>query len=158
MRPYQFRLETVRRLRQSQRDDLRGQLADGYLAAEKIADEIQRIEAEITSERAKQTQSVAASHLNVNQLLDSQRYEVVLRSQQADLQKKAKLVEEEIERRRQAVVVAEREVKVLDTLDDRQRERSKTEANREEQKLSDEMAGILRDRQDRPARYAEGGS
>ncbi|MEM6797947.1 MAG: flagellar FliJ family protein [Planctomycetota bacterium] len=156
MPPFRFKLEPVRRLRASERDELRGKLAEAYEAAQRLANEAARIEAEITSERQRQSAGVAGESLDVNQLLDSQRYELVLKSQLADLSKKAELVEQEIDRRRQAVVAAERGVKVLDSLEERQKARSDQRAAREEQKLLDETAGVLMARRERFRSQASG--
>lgn len=143
MRPYQFKLEAVRRVRQSHRDELRGKLAEAYLAAQKLADEGARIETEIAQMIQSQQQMSRESPLPLDRLMQSQRYEQLLRTQLIDLRQKVTLVDEEIDRRRSAVVAAEQGVKAMDKLEDRGRERHQVELLRVEQKQMDEIAGVM---------------
>lgn len=143
MAPYRFKLESVRRVRQARRDGLRGELADAYTAAEKLADERRRVGRELAAVRARLAEASRSPQLDVNRLLDAQRYELILKAQLQDLANKEAMVAQEIERRRDAVAEAEREVKVTDALDRAGRERHRTEAARAESKQMDELAGVL---------------
>ncbi|MEM6330039.1 MAG: flagellar FliJ family protein [Planctomycetota bacterium] len=128
-----FQLETVRRVRQSRRDELRGELAD----------EAARVEAELAATQQRLSADVRSPSFDVGRVLESQRYELLLKSQLSDLQKKGELVEQEVDRRRQAVVGAEQDVKALDLLEDRQRQRHTLQEARREQAEMDEIAGVL---------------
>ncbi|MCA9240536.1 MAG: flagellar export protein FliJ [Planctomycetales bacterium] len=140
MPPFNFRLQPIRRLREARRDELRGQLADAHRAAEVLADQRRQIADELADIRRLQGDAAKRRLLNVNQMMESQRYALVLEGQEAALREKAKLVESEIERRRQAVVEAEREVKALDKLEEKQRLKHQHESQRLEAKLLDEVA------------------
>lgn len=147
MPPYRFRLQPVRRLRELSRDEARRELADAFRAAETLAEQRFSIEAELTELRESATNLAGAKQMNVNALLDTQRYELILKGQIQQLDRKAELVEQEIERRRQAVVVAEQSVKVLDALERSGEEKHRAEETRQETKQMDEIAGVLRARQ-----------
>ncbi|MEM8864208.1 MAG: flagellar export protein FliJ [Planctomycetota bacterium] len=151
MPPYKFRFEVVRRVRQTRRDELRGELAAAYQAAEKLADEKRSLEAELQQLRQHMTATAAAKQMNIGSLLDSQRYELILKSQIVQVDRKAQLVEQEIDRRRQAVVAAEREVKVMDTLDAKGQQLHRVEEMRADNKQMDEIAGVLTARRNRSA-------
>lgn len=140
MPPFRFRLQPVRRLREARRDELRGQLADAVRAAEVVAEQRARIAAEMVEVRQQQGTATKRRVLNVNQVMDAQRYAMLLEAQDASLVQKAKLVEQEIERRRRAVVEAEREVKALDKLEEKQRGQHEFASERQQAKQLDEVA------------------
>ena len=143
MSTYQFQLETVRRVRQSQRDELRGGLADAFRAAEVLAGEQARIEVELTELRRQMHQIASQSQLDVNHMLDMQRYELVLKGELQGVTDKVGLVDQEINRRRAAVVAAEQGVRALDVLERKGREQHRQEQERAENKQMDEIAGVL---------------
>jgi len=78
--------------------------------------------------------------VDVDRLLEAQRYELALRAQQRHLEQQRRNLAQEIERRREALAEAEREVKVLEKLRERQQARHQYEENRREVKLLDEVA------------------
>lgn len=143
MAKYNFKLEPVRRLRASHRDTLRGQLADAFEAARKLEAESKKLETELKELSHFRRQASAEKDFQVSRLLDSQRYEAQLKIDQRELLEKIKLVDQEIERRRTLVVNAEREVRVLDVLDERGREEHRRTGERREQNELDETASVV---------------
>ena len=81
--------------------------------------------------------------VDVDKLANTQRFEILLRAQHKHLLEQRELVASEIERRRQRLVEANREVHVLEKLEERQIERHREEEARREAKLMDETAGIM---------------
>ncbi|MEN1679820.1 MAG: flagellar export protein FliJ [Planctomycetota bacterium] len=140
MATHQFKLEAVRRVRSTERDELRGRLAEAFQAADKLATQRAQVEEELAGIRSFLGQTASAPRLDVNRMLAAQRYELLLRAQVADLDHKAKLLEEEIDRRRAAVVAAEQRVKTLDLLDERQQAQHDAEQSRREATQTDEAA------------------
>lgn len=140
MSKYKFRLETLRRLRIAHRDQQRSALADAYRAEEVLAERRAAIADEQTSLRTMQRVALADARLDVNQLLEVQRYEMVLKAEEAQLVDQTNRLAIEVERRRQAVVEADRGVRVLDKLDERHRDQHRREAQRQETKDLDEVA------------------
>jgi flagellar export protein FliJ len=78
--------------------------------------------------------------IDVDQLIEAQRYELNLRAQQRQLEQQRQAVAAEIERRRQALVAANRDVRVLEKLRDKQAVRHQQDENRRDIKLLDEVA------------------
>lgn len=140
MSAYRFRLEPVRRLREAHRDELRGQLADAFRAAEVVNEQRQQVLDELRVIRAREESIARDTNLSVNAMVEHQRYELVLQGQAAALAEKLKMVEAEVERRRQLVADADREVRTLDKLEDRQRETHRVEQTRAEAKAMDATA------------------
>jgi flagellar protein FliJ len=140
MSKYKFRLETLRRLRIAHRDQQRSALADAYRAEEVLAERRAAITDEQTSLRTMQRVALTDARLDVNQLLEVQRYEMVLKAEEAQLVDQANRLAIEVERRRQAVVEADRGVRVLDKLDERHHDQHRREAQRQETKDLDEVA------------------
>ena len=140
MAKYQFRLETLRRLRIAHRDQQRSALADGYRAEEILAERRTTIADEQTALREMQRSALVHRDLDVNQLVEVQRYQTVLKANEQQLAEQAARLAIEVERRRQAVVEADRAVRVLDKLDEQHRENHRREAQRQETKQLDEVA------------------
>lgn len=143
MKPYRFRLMTLQRVRERNRDALRQQLGDANRAAAVLQEEADRIEGEIEQARQQVTATTREATLNVNAILQAQRYELLLQTNLQDIAGKLQEVEKEIERRRLAVVEAEREVRVLEILDEKGREKHRQELMVAEQKITDEVASNL---------------
>lgn len=146
MSKYRFRLETLQKLRSAQRDQLRGALADAYRAEQILTDQRTALRDEVAALRESQRAALTAPTLNVNQVVEAQRYEMVLDAQQRLLSEQAHRLAVEVERRRLAVVEADRSVRVLEKLDERRRTEHRKEAARIEFKELDEIA-VMRRRQ-----------
>lgn len=141
MAKFKFRLATLLRLRERARDERRTQLAQAYQADALLRQEQERLARDVESLSSASRAACGPGTLNIDRLLDTRRYELVLKAQQQDLQKKQTMLEEEIGRRREALAEANRQVRVLELLRERQLARLRQEANRQEIKLLDEVAG-----------------
>jgi len=137
---FRFRLETLLRLRSAERDQRRTELAKALRAEELLRGEEQILEGRQTeaAERSRQLKSPGAA--NVDALLETHRYEVVLAAQRRQLKQQIAQVETETERRRQALVEADRQLRVLEKLRERQAATWKKENERQEAKQFDELA------------------
>jgi flagellar export protein FliJ len=140
MAKFKFRLATLLRLRESSRDERRAELAQAYRADEIIEQEQERLAGELDALEARSRQASAPGPLDVDRLLDVRRYELVLRSRQEHARQQRQSLELEIERRRRALVDANRHVRVLEGLRHKQQERHLQEENRQEIKQLDETA------------------
>ena len=78
--------------------------------------------------------------INVDRLLDAGRYEMALRAERQSAAGQRETVAQEVQRRRQALVDADREVKSLEKLRERQLERHRHEESRHESKQLDAIA------------------
>jgi flagellar FliJ protein len=143
MAKYHFRLATLRRLREIRRDELRTKLAEATRATQMLDEQIQSVCNELVDLQTVQRKAVAGT-ADVNALVETQRYQSVLVSQRSTMRDQANLLSAEVERRRQAVVEADKEVRVLEKLDERQRAEHQKILQRAEIKEFDEIASTRR--------------
>ena len=140
MSKYQFRLETLRRLRVVHRDQQRSALADAFRAEQVLVERRAELVREQAELRGIQLAAIGSPHLNVNQLVEAQRYQTILVVQEQQLADQERRLAEEIERRRLVLVEADRAVRVLDLLDEKHRREHRRQAERQETKRLDEVA------------------
>jgi flagellar export protein FliJ len=148
MGKFKFRLATLLRLREATRDERRAELAQAYRADEIIQKEKQRLAREMVALKDQARRASAPGQLDLDRLLETRRHEVLLRSQQQHAEQQREAIQAEIERRRQVAVDANRQVRVLEQLRQRQYERHRREENRQEVKQLDEAAGRLASEED----------
>lgn len=140
MTDFKFRLESILKLRMTARDRCRESLAAAYRA-----DQILKQQLEAMRQTIRQTQRMLRhlsnpGHINVDRLLETHRYELSLESQVAEMERKRSQVQDEIQRRRETLVEADREVRILEKLRNRkQLEHRQHEAKSEIREL-DEVA------------------
>jgi flagellar protein FliJ len=84
--------------------------------------------------------AVGPGAVNIDLLIESQRYEVMLRAYEKQTLAQRERLAAEIERRREALLAANREVRVLEKLREHQLERHRGEENRRDIKRLDEIA------------------
>src|SRR4051794_10285425 len=142
MAKYRFRLETLQKVREARRDQHRASLADAYRAEQIVAENRAQITAEEEALRELRRSAADGRYLNVNRLLEAQRYELLLKAQGQELAKQAVLLAAESERRRQTLVEADREVRVLELLDERHRQAHDRQQQRADTKRLDEAAAV----------------
>ena len=142
MSAFRFRLDTLLRLRIAERDERRADLAKALRAEELLHEQQRQIESEQAEVLAARRQRSAPGEANVDFLLENSRYLLVLRSRRQQLSQQIAQVAAEVERRRQAVVEADRQVRVLEKLRERQLQAYRQVQLREEIKQLDEAATI----------------
>ncbi len=143
MPKFQFRLATLLRLREATRDERRGRLAEAYRVDEVVEAQLESVAGELDWLRGRCRRVAGPGKVDVDQLTETQRYELALRAQQMQLRQQREQVAVEIERRRRALIAADRDVRVLEKLRDRQAENHRQTENRLEIKQLDEAAGLL---------------
>ena len=140
MARFRFRLQTLRRLREIHRDEQRARLATAYEAERILTAQREGVIAETAALADSQRQLMQQGALDVTLLLASQRYKQALEAQIRTLTEQAAKLAEEVERRRQTLVEADREVRVLDKLEERKRDLHREASQRAETKVLDEVA------------------
>ncbi|MEZ6071885.1 MAG: flagellar export protein FliJ [Pirellulales bacterium] len=142
MKPYRFRLATLLKIRESTRDERRRHLLEAQQAHDTLQARLGEIDDQLREARRLASDSLSGGPVNVDRLLDDGRYELVMLAEQAMIRQQSKTVAEEVERRRQTLVAADREVRVLEKLRETQQERHNVEASRREQQVIDEAATL----------------
>jgi flagellar FliJ protein len=144
MPSFKFRLTTMLRLREATRDERRGLLAQAYAAQQKLADQRHELERQMGEHRSAKLQG-AKGRLDVDRLLDANRYQLVLQAEMNVLTRQEAVLEAETEKRRQALVAADRDVRVLEKLRDKQYQRFLEQEAVLQGKQLDEIAGRRRE-------------
>src|SRR5262245_7320365 len=116
---FRFRLETLLRIRIAERDQRRAELAKAIRAEELLRVEETKLEI-VQAEAAERSRQLKSPGLaNVDALMQTHRYEVVLAAQRRQLASQLSQVQAETNRRRLILVEADRQVRVLEKLRDR---------------------------------------
>ena len=140
MSKYRFRLETLQKVRKAHRDQQRASLAEAFRAEQVLAENRAQLVIEEQEVRELKRSASEGQYLDVNRLVEAQRYELVLKAQSHELAKQAMLLAAETERRRQILVEADRELRALELLDERHQRAHAIEEQRAEAKRLDEAA------------------
>lgn len=140
MTKFQFRLETLLKLRRSIRNQRRAELAEAYQADEIAQRHQDQLADEVSQTNEQIRQATQPGSLDVDKLLDAHRYELVIATRQKQLQVQRQQLVQEIERRRQRLVEADRDVRVLEKLRERQSLQHREMEQRTDVKEFDEVA------------------
>jgi flagellar FliJ protein len=140
MSVFRFRLAPVLRLREATRDERRSALAEAYRVDELLRRRLEAVAAELAGLLGVSRLAARPGPVDVDRLVETQRYTLALRSQQAQILRQREDVAAEIQRRRQALLEADREVRVLEKLRQRQADRHRADEQRREGKRLDEIA------------------
>jgi flagellar FliJ protein len=143
-------MATLLRLREAARDDRRAELAEALRAHDIVSTWIDQVNRELEDLRGSCRQAAGPGTVDVDHLAASQRYELLLKAKRQQLQTQQQRLVPEIERRRQALVHANREVRVLEKLRENQHDRYREEENRRQIKILDEVAQVRVFKEDDP--------
>ncbi len=152
MSNFRFRLQTVLRLRTVARDERRAELGRAQRAAEVLREQQAKIASEI-SENQDDTRSMmikqanSTSGMNVDRLLNANRQLLMLRAQSAQLTQQQKQIALEIAKRQAALVEADRDVRVLEKLQEKGQQEHELRELAIEQRELDEIAIVRAFRQ-----------
>jgi len=116
MAKFRFRLETLLRIRISERDQCRAQLAEVLEAEQRLKDQIDEIQAEISTQNDWTRQRIGQGKVDVDLLTAGQRELIYLKSLQQDKSALMQQLIPHIQQRRQALVDADHAVKTLEKL------------------------------------------
>jgi flagellar FliJ protein len=140
MPEFRFRLETLLRLRQAARDQCRLRLAESQRADEELRRRLAGLgkEQERLHEHCRRAAGPGA--IDNERLIEADSYAAVLRREQAELRRQRETLAGEIQTRRDVLLQADRDARVLEKLRDRQHERHRQDQQRRESKQLDESA------------------
>ena len=137
---FKFRLATLLRLREAAREDRRSELAEAYRVDDVLQQQLKRLEDELDGLRVQCRKTSGPGEVDVDRLVETKRYEMTLRTQEIQIVRQRETVQAEIQRRRQNLLDANREVRVLENLRDKQALQFRLEEERRESKRLDEIA------------------
>lgn len=140
MSSFRFRLQTLLRLRLADRDQRHGELAKAQRAEDALRSQADRLALEQVQTQQLARELASPGEADVDRLIAAHRYDLVLRSRAHQLAEQIVEVHREVERRREALVEADRQVRVLEKLRDKQRAAHLAGEAKLEQKQLDERA------------------
>jgi flagellar export protein FliJ len=143
MSAFRFRLATLLRFREARRDERRGQLAEAQEAEQLILQRVAEIERELVELQRHSLDAARPGTVNVDRLAEAARYEMILKVERESADQQRQAVAAEVAKRREALVAADREVRVIEKLRDAQHQRHRDDQSRHETKQLDELA-VLR--------------
>jgi flagellar export protein FliJ len=142
MARFKFRLATLLKLREAARDERRMELAQAYEADDVLRGHSEHVQTEMNSLIDQCRKAAGPGTIDLDRLIEAQRYEIILKVQQSHLIEQRGRLAAEIERRRVALLAANREVRILEKLREHQAEQYKQEQNRLDVKRLDEVARL----------------
>jgi flagellar export protein FliJ len=140
MARFRFRLETIERLRHAEREERRRALAEAHQAEDELNRLVEDVHSQIEQTRQRRQASALPGPTSVDRLLDAHRYALGLQAQAQGLLEKQELLAAEVARRREALVEADRQVRVMERLREIHRTRRLREERKQENKRLDEVA------------------
>jgi flagellar export protein FliJ len=141
MAKQRFRLAPLKRLREAIRDEKRASLAEALRAQEILSEQCDDVERHLIELSDSARRAMSPGRVNVDQLLYAGRYELMLRSKQQLLTQQAQELAAEVDRRQQILAEANRDVRVLEKLEERHATRRREAEEKREQQILDEVAG-----------------
>ncbi len=136
-----FRLATLLRLRERDRDHAAKAVQEVHMAIGKLNDaeaEIRQINADMDAVRKDASHGMIA----IRQILDAQRYQLILEAQAAEIADHQGKLQQELERRQHQLVRAQQSVKSLEKLRDQRAKAEDTLALAKQQERLDEWASV----------------
>jgi flagellar export protein FliJ len=141
MRAFKFRLQAVSKLRTQVRDKAAEALGAVLESIRIVREQISHLDREI--QEAKRLRHAASSGaIRVDRLLTVQRHQFMLESQRDQIQAHLELLQQEEERRRYTLLEAEKELRVLEKLEEKQYKQWEMDQLAADQKQIDEWAAL----------------
>jgi flagellar protein FliJ len=140
MARFQFRLKTLLAVREASRDERRVQLAEAQAEDRELKERRAILERELANQQESVRAGTSPGRLDIDRLITAHRYDMVLRRELQVLLEHEQTLAAEIERRRETLVAADREVRVLEKLRARQHEQFRQQQSLVETKQLDEVA------------------
>ena len=104
MAKFRFRLSPLRKLREAHRDQMQAKLAEALQAEQRLQQQLDHMRREISSSQNSHRALLQDARTDVHQLLESQRYQFILRAEESTMKGQTQLLATEVERRRRAMV------------------------------------------------------
>lgn len=138
--PKSFRLQSVLKLRVAARDERRRALADALRAESIVSEQIESLTHELAAAREAARAASTPGLIQVEQLLNFNRHELLIQANRRALTKQRERILEEVAVRRQALVEADRDVRALEKLRERQEREHLAWEDRQERAELDQVA------------------
>ena len=141
MGAFTFRLQSVLKVKREARDQARYELARALQAETILKTQQEEGQKEVRQLLSQLVKAQTTGEISVDWIMELRRYEVVLKTQLAQGLEQMEQVGGEVERRRDLLARADREVKVLERLEAKKKNEWLKREQRLEQVENDEAAG-----------------
>lgn len=140
MARFQFRLESLLKLREAERQERRLEVAEAFHAESILRQQAVQLRQDIQDVEKRSRVISSPGRVQVDRVLEAHRYKLLLKSQVMTLGQKQAQLQVEIEKRQTALAIADRDVRVLEKLRDRKRAEHDAAELKRELKQLDEVA------------------
>ncbi|MGL4593231.1 MAG: flagellar export protein FliJ [Thermoguttaceae bacterium] len=137
---FRFQLDSLLSIRNSTLKEKQGALGKAYEARRIVEEKRFALAKDISDTLNSGREMIASGMISPDYLLGLRRHEAFLATQQQEVEQHLVLIDEEIERRLAAVVEANKELKMVEKLKEKRREKYVTEETRKEVVQMDEIA------------------
>jgi flagellar FliJ protein len=138
--PFTFRLEPLISIRDNVLKQKQAELAKAYEARRIIEETKSKIEKNIEDNLQSAREMQQSRQIDVKFLFATRQHEIFLFAQLEEIRRHIRMIEEEIEVRRNAVIEANKELKIIEKLKKKKHEKYLAEENRKETIQMDEIA------------------
>ncbi len=139
MRPRRARWENLLKLRRIERDQCRQRYLQAVRAEEILQQELLQLQRTTAELALTARQSAQPGSLDVDRLLDAERYHVVLQQRRTQITQQLAQIQAAVSLRRQEMIAAEQSVKMLEKLQERRTQEERQAELRSEQKQLDNL-------------------
>ncbi|MGD9126218.1 MAG: flagellar export protein FliJ [Planctomycetia bacterium] len=140
MAKFKYRLKPLLQIRETTRDERRSELAQAQRADDILHNRQTTIEQQRHELLESTRDSIRPGQVNLDHLINCQRYDRMLEGEGQMILEQRQQVGQEIERRHAILVEANRDVRILEILREKQLLRHQKEEQRQETKTLDEVA------------------
>jgi flagellar export protein FliJ len=134
-----FRLENLLRLRRQERDRASKESADAQLAIARLDEKLNEIDLQNRAMDALRKES-SAGNIDLGQILDAQRYQLVLAAQASHIARDRALLVQELQRRQAQLLRCQQAVKAIEKLKENHHRSAEELFRRREQSQLDEWS------------------
>lgn len=132
MTQQRFRLDQVQHHRHNLREQRRQELLEAQRAEDQVSTHIAGLQSEIQMLRAQSRTAIQPGALDLARVKHAQRYEQSLRAEMESAKRRRQSLAEEVSRRREMLIEADRESKLVDKVQERAAQHRRTEQTRRE--------------------------
>ena len=136
---FRFRLTPLLKIRENTRRDKQAELVQALDAEAIVLEKLEEIKQKRVDLQEATRAKILEKQVHVGFMISSRRHEAFLIVQQNQIEEKLEVLRKEIERRREALLEADKEVRVMEKLRDKQKERYEQEQLAIETVLMDEI-------------------
>lgn len=140
MKKFQFRLERIQKLRERTREQRKLSLAEAIQYRQRVEDQIEQLNQVRAEEKEALRQSLSGGAVTIEDVIRSQTFDGLLGRFSQQLGNQLQQVDVVVDQRRVQLMEAEKSVRILEKLEEKQHDRHEHAEERAERQILDELA------------------